>query len=198
MNALPQERLSVDQFLSWLPSQEGRYELVNGQIRMMTGAANRHNIAKDNVAAALLYPARAQGCRSTSSDTGVRTGERSLRYPDVVVDCGPPELDAMTVATPTILVEVSSPGTRETDLSVKLFEYQNLPSVQIIIQIEPDIVLVAVHRRGPDGSWQLEVYDSLDGIIELPPLAASLTMRDIYFSLDVKPRPKLQVVGDSL
>jgi Uma2 family endonuclease len=196
MNALSQDRLSVEQFLSWLPRQEGRYELVNGQIRMMTGAANRHNIAKDNVAAALHSAARSHGCRSTSSDTGVRTGELSLRYPDVVVDCGPPDLDGLTVATPTILVAVSSPGTRETDISVKLYEYQNLPSVQIIIQIEPDIVFVTVHRRAPDGSWQLEVYDSLDDIIDLPPLSTSLPMRDIYAGLDVKPRRKLQVVGD--
>jgi Uma2 family endonuclease len=100
----------------------------------------------------------------------------------------------MTVDNPTIIVEVSSPSTREADLGIKLAEYQALPTVQAIIQIEPDVVLVAVHRRRDAFSWQTEVYEDLDGVIDLPSLGGSLALRDIYLGLDVRPRPTLQLV----
>jgi len=195
MNAVPQKLTSVREFFSWLAGQEGRFELVNGQVRMMTGATNSHNQVKNNLTIALTPSARNCGCRSTTSDTGVQTGPHGIRYPDVVVDCGPQSPTAMTVDNPVILIEVSSPSTRGTDLSVKLYEYQNLQSVQMIIQIEPDLVDVAVHRRSPEGGWLLEVYESLDAVIDLPPLKASLAVADIYFGIDVRPRPMLQVVG---
>lgn len=195
MNAVPQKLVSIEEFFAWLVHQEGRFELVNGHIRMMTGAAYRHNVVKNNVTVALTPAARKCGCNSTTSDTGVQTSERSVRYPDVVVDCGPQAPEAMTVSNPVILVEISSPSTRGTDLAVKLFEYQRLQSVQVLVQIEPDLVEVAVHRRAPDGSWQLELYEDMDSRIDLPPLATSLAIADIYFGLDVKPRPSLQLVG---
>jgi Uma2 family endonuclease len=198
MDVLSHKLTSVEQFLAWVAGQEGRFELVNGEIRMMTGATNQHNIVKENVAFALMPAARKSGCRATTSDTGVRTGERDLRYPDVVVDCGPVAPTEMTVATPTIIVEVSSPSTRESDLGVKLSEYQHLPSVQVIIQIEPDVVLVAVHRRMDEGGWRAEVHEDLASVIDLPSLGGSLPLQDIYFGLDVKPRPKLQLVETEL
>lgn len=197
MNAVPQTLVSTEDFLSWLVGQEGRFELVNGQIRMMTGATHRHSLVKDNVSFALTPAARARGCSSTTSDSGVQTSSTSVRYPDVVVNCGPQAPDAMTLGNPVILIEVSSPSTRGTDLAVKLFEYQRLDSVQIIIQIEPDVAEVAVHRRGPDGLWQLELHGTLDSQIDLPPLGTSLRMQDIYIGLDVKPRPALQLVGQT-
>jgi Uma2 family endonuclease len=198
MDVFSHKLTSVAEFLSWVTGQEGRYELVNGDIRMMTGATNQHNEVKENVAFAVTPLARKNGCQATTSDTGIRTGERNLRYPDVVINCGPRSPEAMTVDNPTIIVEVSSPSTRETDLGVKLSEYQNLPSVQVIIQIEPDVLFVAAHRRTHDAGWQVEVYEDIDAIIELPLLGGAVAMTDIYFGLDVKPRPKLQLVGNSL
>ena len=196
MNAVPQNLVSVQQFFSWLANQEGRFELVNGQIRMMTGATYRHNQVKNNVTVALTPLARACGCGSTTSDTGVQTGEHGIRYPDVVIDCGPQSPNSMTVNNPVIVVEISSPSTRGTDLGVKLYEHQNLDAVQMIIQIEPDVIDVAVHRRAP-GGWVVEVYQTQHALIDLPPLKGSLAVTDIYFGLDVRPRPTFQVVGEN-
>jgi Uma2 family endonuclease len=194
MDVLSHKVTSVEEFLAWLPGREGRFELVNGEIRMMTGATNQHSNVTNNITVALTPLARRSGCRSTTQDTGIRTTERGVRYPDVVVDCGPLSPSAMTVDNPTIIVEVSSPSIREADLGIKLAEYQALATAQAIIQIEPDVVLVAVHRRRNAASWQTEVYEDLDGGIDLPSLGGSLALRDIYFGLDVRPRPTLQLV----
>jgi len=84
----------------------------------------------------------------------------------------------------------------EPTLGVKLYEHQNLDAVQMIIQIEPDVIDVAVHRRAP-GGWVVEVYQTQHALIDLPPLKGSLAVTDIYFGLDVRPRPTFQVVGEN-
>lgn len=196
MDALRQDQVSVDDFLAWIADRDGRFELVDGRILMMAGATVRHNIVANNITVALTPMAKRYGCRSSTSDMAVRTGVNSLRYPDVMVDCGPPDYDALIASSPTVIVEVSSPGTAQVDAVVKLDEYRRLPTVQAVIQVEPDFVLVSVHRRGSGADWQTEIYESLDDVIALPALGGSLALADIYDTLSVKPRPRVQLVGD--
>lgn len=193
MDVLSHKSTSVEEFFDWIVHQEGRFELVNGQIRMMAGATTQHNVVKNNLTVALTPAARRCGCSSTTSYSGVRTGDRSIRYPDLVVDCGPSLPNAMTASNPTILIEVSSPSTRKTDVLIKLSEYQLLPTVQIVMQVEPDTPQVAVYRRSGEG-WLFESYEELDAIIDIPQLGTALAMTDIYYGLDVRPRPVLQLV----
>jgi hypothetical protein len=58
--------------------------------------------------------------------SNVQTGPDTIRYPDVVVDRGPPNAAAMTASNPTLIVEVSSPGTAVFDYGDKLREYEDL------------------------------------------------------------------------
>ena len=193
MKALSDDRISIEQFFDWASDQDGRFELVDGQVRMMVGATNAHNDIKNNVEVALTLLARKTGCRASSSDSGIRTGERSLRLPDVVVNCGPRNPDAREIQAPAVVVEISSPGTRATDLGVKLAEYRNVSSILAIIQIEPDVIAVAVHRRVGIG-WIVEVYEDIDDVIALPELQGVLALREVYLDMEVKPRPRFQIV----
>ena len=193
MKALSDDSLSIEQFFDWASDQDGRFELVDGQVRMMVGATNAHNDIKNNVEVALTLLARKSGCRASSSDSGIRTGERSLRLPDVVVNCGPRNPDAREIQAPAVVVEISSPGTRATDLGVKLAEYRNVASILVIIQIEPDVIAIAVHRRVGIG-WIAEVYEDFDDVIALPELQGVLTLREVYLDMEVKPRPRFQIV----
>lgn len=192
MDVLSHKSTSVEEFFEWVAHQEGRFELVGGEVRMMTGARRQHNIVKDNVAFALHTATRQRGCSTTTSDTGIRTGEQTVRYPDVVVDCGPSKPDDMLASAPSILIEVSSPSTRNIDVVVKLGEYQALPSVEVIMQVEPDVALVTVYRRSIEG-WLFERYDGLDSIIDLPVLDTTLSLRSVYDGVEVK--PSLQLVS---
>ncbi len=95
MEALPQNDMSIEEFFDAIEHLEDRFELINGQPVMMAGATNQHNNVKNNVTVALTPAARQRGCNSTTSDTGVQTGMRSVRLSDVVVDCGPSDTRAM-------------------------------------------------------------------------------------------------------
>jgi Uma2 family endonuclease len=194
MSVPDEEKLTVDAFLEAIIGRDGRFELVRGVAYAMAGAKEGHNVICSNVQTALVPAGKRKGCRTTSSDTAVQTGPDTLRYPDVVVDCGPPDATALTASRPTIVVEVSSSGTAVFDYGAKLREYQCVHSIDTILQIEADIALVNVHRRQPDGTWTEETVEEFNMDIPLPSLAVSITLNDIYDTLDVRPRPRLQVV----
>jgi Uma2 family endonuclease len=120
----------------------------------MQWPAPKRGTSCSNVLTAFVPAGKKKGGRTTSSDTAVQAGPDTIRYPDVVVDCGPPNAAAMTASNPTLIVEVSSPGTAVFDYGDKLGEYQNLKSVDTIIQIESEIAFVKVHRRQEDESGQ--------------------------------------------
>ena len=191
-----EDRISAEEFLEWASAQEERFELVDGRIvRMMTGAKQSHNVAATNVTAALLPQARRSGCRTTASDTAVCTGLGGIRYPDVVVDCGPKEPDALKASRPVLVVEVASPRTSTMDATDKLDEYRAQGDIRLILLVDPDVVSVKLYRYDDDeGAWQIEKYDALDQTIALPEISASLALADIYATLDPVVRPALRVV----
>jgi len=189
------DKLTISDFFRAIAGEEGRFELVGGIAYAMAGAKEGHNVITSNVQTALVPAGKRSGCRTTSSDTGVQTGPDSVRFPDVVVDCGPPNSSATTASAPTIIVEVSSPGTAVFDYGAKLQEYRQLHSVEMVIQVESEIALVKVHTRSGE-AWTEATFESLDDVIEVPRLATALSLRDIYDTLDVRPRVRLQVVRD--
>lgn len=188
------EKLTVDEFFKAIAGREGRFELVRGIAYAMAGAKQGHNVICSNVLTALVPVAKRNGCRATYSDTALQTGPDTVRYPDVVVDCSPPNPAALTASAPTIVAEVSSAGTAVFDYGAKLREYQTIASIDLILQIESEIALVKVHRRLQDGSWTEETVEQFERDIELPALEVSIRLSEIYDTLDVRPRPRLSVV----
>ncbi|MBP0615833.1 Uma2 family endonuclease [Jiella mangrovi] len=194
--ALQEEaRISADAFLAWAATREERFELVDGRIvRMMTGAKQSHNVVTANIVAALLPQARRGGCRTTASDTAVRTSAAGIRYPDVVVDCGPSDPDAIEASCPAMVVEVASPGTSAIDATDKLDEYQSHPDVRLILFVDPDVLSLKLYRRDIEGRWRVEKYGVLDETIPLPEIGGSLAVAEIYATLDPAPGPSLRLV----
>ncbi|NDW04931.1 Uma2 family endonuclease [Jiella sp. 40Bstr34] len=196
--AIPEHDLvSAGEFLRWVCAQDGRFELVDGRIfRMMTGAKQSHNVVTANIVATLLPQARRGGCRTTSSDTAVRTGPQTIRYPDVVVDCGPNDRDALEASRPTLVVEVASPGTSAIDATDKLDEYRSHAEIRLILFVDPDVISVKLYRRDKDGGWDVEKYDDLDQIVALAEIGGSLAVGQIYETLDPATRPRLRLVEE--
>jgi Uma2 family endonuclease len=189
------ELMSADAFLEWVDSQNERHELVNGVcIRMMAGANQSHALVTSNILVSLAQQARRQGCRTTSADTAVRTRPNGIRYPDLVVDCGPYDPTSREATRPLLVVEVLSPSTSSFDITDKLDEYRGLESLRLIVFVDPDVVAVKVYRRSAGSDWQVERYDDLAQSINLDEVAAQLALADIYAAVSPRPRPPLRVV----
>ena len=139
--------MTIEDFFLWQERQPDRYEFVEGwPIKMMTGARQGHNVVASNIVMTLGPQVKALGCRTTSSDTAVRT-HKGIRYPDVVIDCAPPAPSAFEAGSPHLVVEVSSPSTLSTDLTDKLDEYLAHEGLRLVMLVEPDVVSVKLYRR---------------------------------------------------
>jgi Uma2 family endonuclease len=184
--------LTPEEFFAWAPGQEGRYELVDGEVVMMAGAGRRHDAIVVNLIAAIRSQTRGGPCQAFTGETYVATGTSTGRMPDMGIDCGKPDENSLVADKPSlVVVEVLSPTTGGFDLTVKLAEYQDLPSLDYILFVDTESPTVHLYRRDADGRWQDAVLKGLDAVVELEKLKISVPLRDIYEGLQFRPRTKL-------
>ncbi len=169
------------EFFAWQERQAERYELVDGQpVRLMAGARNVHDDIVVNILAELREKLRGSGCRPFTGDGSVEIRPGLVRRPDVGVDCGPRDPNAMKAAGPTLVVEVLSPSTRDFDTFRQLEEYKGLPGLAAILLVEPNAPLVALWSRDPAGDWSETRIAGLDAAVDLPAPPIRLALREIY------------------
>lgn len=183
-----------EEFFAWQERQAERYELVDGlPVRLMAGARNVHDDIVVNILAELREKLRGSGCRPFTGGGSVEIRPGLVRRPDVGVDCGPRDPNAMKAADPTLVVEVLSPSTRDFDTFRKLEEYKGLPGLSAILLVEPNAPLVALWSREPEGNWIETRILELDATVDLPAPPIRLALGDIYdgvrFPSAVEPLP---------
>lgn len=180
--------MSADEFLTWCLDQEGRWELVRGApVRAMVGATRRHDTIVVRLIVALDRRLRGGPCSPQTADQALRTGEDSIRRPDVTVDCGETAANALECSKPTIVFEVLSPSTRKTDRFRKLEEYKTVASLKHIALIDPDKPIVLLFSRAADGAWGHEELQGLDTVLPLTAIGAELPLAEIYDGLSFEP-----------
>ncbi|MRI54320.1 Uma2 family endonuclease [Methylobacterium sp. DB1607] len=188
----PARRLMTpEEFFAWQLHQEERYELVDGvpirRHRMTTGSSTQHDRVTVNIIASLHTQLRGSGCRPMTADIAIRTGIHGLRRPDVMVACAELVRDTYEAREPRLVVEVASPSTSAVDRTRKLEEYKRHPTLRCILLVETVLSQVLLYRHNDEG-WAIEAFDGLDAIIDLPEIAAQLTLADIYDGLTFGPR----------
>ena len=151
-------RVSVREFLA-MDLGETKAELVDGMILMMAGGSPRHAAIAANLTIALGNRLRGTGCRPYGSDLAVRTGEASIRLPDVSVYCRDDRAadspSDRLLGDPRVVFEVLSPSTASNDQITKLVEYRALPGVQAVVFVDPEnerLRLVEPGEQG-DAGW---------------------------------------------
>lgn len=154
---------------------------------MMTGASVQHDRVKVNVIVALHRPLRGSACRAMTGAVAIRTGDATLRRPDVTVDGGPLVLDSHEACEPRLVVEIASPSTTSVDRIVKLEEYKRHPGLRYILLLETVAPVALLYRREGEG-WQPERIEGLEAVIDLPEIGARLALADIYYDLTFPPR----------
>jgi Uma2 family endonuclease len=177
-------RWTLEEFLAWEERQPAKHEFVNGEVRLMTGVTQGHARIVANVVIALGLKLRGSLCSPAASDLRVVTGNGNVRYPDVVVDCGPFQRESRDVAEPVVILEVLSRTTAWTDLHDKLRDHDATPAVQQYVVLAQDEPKLVVWERDPSGRLALaSSLEGLEGTLELPPIKATLHMKEIYDGL---------------
>src|SRR5438132_2347051 len=114
MTALPQHKMTVDEFLAWAESQPGRFELYGGTVYAMTPERAQHAKVKFAVQTALAAGIRraALPCHMLPDGMTVRVDRDTAHELDALVYCGQ-EIpgSSVEVSNPGVLIEVLSPST---------------------------------------------------------------------------------------
>jgi Uma2 family endonuclease len=162
--SLPDDlRPSLEEFVAWEADQEASYEYVQGDIVLMSGASETHELIAVELLVAVRTGTRGtrRPCRVFKSDRMLRIGQ-VVRKPDIMVCCSPAahrlhEDDADAVA------EVLSPSMKGIDLADKLAEYGQLRSIKEYLVNDPEARRAMLYQRH-DLSWLLLDDPRADGV----------------------------------
>ena len=181
MGALPQGRMTVDEYLAWAEGEPGRYELYDGQVFAMSPEGARHAKVKFAVQTALAAGIRARGlpCHMLPDGMTVRVDARTAYEPDALVYCGQEvRPSALEITNPVIIVEVLSPSTKRIDTAAKVLGYFRLPSVTHYLIVDPMQPRILHHARQADDTVLTRIMH--EGSIALDPPGLQLAVSDIY------------------
>ena len=176
-------RVSIPDYLAGEQAGDVKHEYLGGTVHAMGGRSNRHNAIATNAVVALGSGLQGKPCRPFNSDTKVRIeypDHTRFYYPDAMVVCEPNPPDDHFQERPVVVVEVLSEGTRRTDLGEKRDAYLTMPSLKVLIQVEPEGGRVTVHRRQSEGGFVVEVLDGPEDLIPLPEISAELALRELF------------------
>ena len=178
------ENMTAEEFLRIYARVEGKYELIDGQVRAMAGGSARHADVVFGLGTSLRTKLRGTACRPFNSDTGLKTSDDTVRYPDLAIYCDPRDLkqdwsETLAFRYPKIIFEVTSPSTLRSDRGTKVAEYKQLDTVLLIVLIDPLTNRVETHERhGPDAWLHRLLPPESDLVLRDPPL--TLTHGEIF------------------
>lgn len=159
--------MSLDAFLSWEPTQPLRYEFAGGHVYAMAGASRAHGTIATNLVSLLRPAIRGKRCGLYVADMKVVVPEiPAIRYPDVVVTCGPRDLeDDQLTRFPILLVEILSESTEALDRGAKFAEYRGIATLREFVLIDSRAVRVEVFRRSDENRWFFQEYGTRDEVV---------------------------------
>jgi Uma2 family endonuclease len=194
MSASPAEkktRWTAAEYLAFERSAPEKHELYDGEIFAMAGASPQHNRIARNLTAVLWIATRNGPCEPFQSDLRLRLpGTENYCYPDVLVVCGPLELDGDAkdvVLNPTVICEVLSASTESYDRGGKFALYRTIPSLTDYVLLSQDQVLIEHFARQPDGGWLLR--DLRAGQVLRLSIGCELLADEIYLKVFADPKP---------
>ncbi|MEX6507913.1 Uma2 family endonuclease [Jiella sp. M17.18] len=180
--------LSVEDFFDWLEQQDRRFELVEGTPLMLPNVRRSHARIVSNIDRMLQRALDPDRFLVTQGDFAIRTGPRSLRYADILVDEASDDLAARSTDRAILIVEVLSDSTAPNDFGPKRLEYQRLPKLQTYLIVDQDKPCVWEWSRRGEG-WNDAPAIVSSGEVRVDALQLTLPLEEIYRNI-------LMVSGD--
>ncbi|MEG4799976.1 Uma2 family endonuclease [Microcoleus sp. ARI1-B5] len=180
MVALPDRPLmSAEEYLTWEPTQEERYEYWDGEVVAMTGGTRNHNRICVNFFK--LLDDRLNLPYEIYILSVKLRGElgQNYFYPDVMVTCDDRDNDPQLVQFPSLIVEVLSPSTEALDRGAKFAKYRQFSTLQEYVLVQVEQPGVELFRRSEQGLWVLSEYNLGDSLL-LESVNVEIAIGDLY------------------
>ena len=174
--------LDKKSFLHWVQRQEGRFEFAEGKVTMQARITRGHSLVTNAFTLALRSRLSISDWNVLAEGFGIDVGD-GIRYPDILVEKAGGQTSDLTTTTPVVLVEVLSPSSVGTDMTVKLAEYTSLASLEAYIVASQDEAICWVWQRQgearafPQHPQEVAGHEAL---FEIPALQIALPLAEIY------------------
>lgn len=189
MSALPQPKLTLDEFLAWEDSQLEKNEFYRGEVYAMVGARRIHGRAVGNIARELGNQLKASPCQVFAETMKLQVADDAVLYPDIFVTCDKADLATDRIfRAPTLIIEVLSPSTQAYDRSQKFALYRRIPALQEFILVDPDTRRVEAFRRGADGLWVLHDMSEASAM-EAASIGCTVPLVEVFDGIDPPAEP---------
>ncbi len=193
MSAIPKELLAPQEYLARERLASHKSEFYRGEVFAMAGTSLEHTQIKDNLAREAGNQLKDSACAVLTSDMRVKVNATGLyTYPDLVIVCGPPELEDSqfdTLLNPRVVVEVLSESTEKYDRGAKFGHYRQIPSVQEYVLIAQDRPLIERYVRQPDEAWLLTIFNDASSTFECASVPIRVPLAEIYRRIQFPDNP---------
>ena len=173
--------MTVAEFLDWNERQEGKFELLRGEVYVMapgTIQLARSKLAAVNALAAVIKRAGLP-CEAFIDGPGIALGDHTCYIPDVSVHCGERASgEVRLVPNPVIVIEVLSPSTERLDKTGKLADYFSIAGLQHYVIVNLERRFVMHHRRADAGLITTAILR--EGELRLDPPGVTLAVAEMF------------------
>ena len=178
--ALPQQHLTLDDYLAWENQQPEKNEYYRGEVYAMVGARRVHGTVVSNLNRRLAEQLDGTPCRVFTEGMKLQVADDAIFYPDLLVTCDRADLATeMIFRAPRLVIEVLSPSTQACDRGLKFAVYRRLPSLQEYILVDPDARRVEGFRRNEQDLWVL--HDMTEGpALEAASIGCTVPMAQVF------------------
>ncbi len=175
------EPMNVEEYFAFTDSRPDneKWELIEGEPVLQASPTTRHQRIVINLSYCLEAIRRE---RSPSwfviPGIGVRISDTNLPEPDLLIRPNNGDELSRECDDAIVAIEVLSESTADRDLRWKRKAYARVTSLAYYVVIAQDAVEVLVYARAAKFAEQR--LESLDAILDLPPLGISLRLAEIY------------------
>ena len=181
--AYGKQRFTQEEYLQIERAAEQKHEYFNGEIFVMSGAGNRHNVIFSNLFGDLAYRLRGKPCQPYGSDLRIHIPENTLyTYPDISIICRDlvSTVEEDTAIQPSVLIEILSPSTKDYDRGTKFKLYRDIPTLHEYVLVDSESINVEIFRLNENGHWQLDEYKKPADSLVIKTVGFQLTLSEIY------------------
>lgn len=187
MSTLTKKRLASDEYLALERGAEFKSEYFDGEIFMMAGATETHNLIVGNIISTLNTQLRTRDCHVYPSDMRIKVSALDkYTYPDVSVVCSKREFEDShndILLNPSLIFEVLSKTTEAYDRGKKFEHYQYIGSFSEYILVAQDGIRVEQYVRQSDRTWTYREYHEREDVVRLESIGCDLALTEVYLKV---------------
>jgi Uma2 family endonuclease len=188
MIAIPNSKMTLEEYLEFDYNSEGRFEYINGDVIEMSGGSPEHALLTSQFGRVLGNKIVPKGCLVYSSDIKLKVPViTTYRYADVSALCGKPiyqdYFKQRLLVNPTLIVEVLSPSTESYDKDKKFREYKSIESLKEYLLISQEEVLITLYTKYNEKFWFQSQYETGE-TLKLESLDCELNVDEIYAGIE--------------